>query len=115
MKTINRMQKVRLVFLCACSEAARADKQQGTKNTVNRFHSVIVGLCLQFPKVAAKLTILSHFNQRIALRNNIVHFKTEKYRFSTDIRSETVIFAQIHSLKYARRNRIYQCIRSACT
>ena len=91
-----RMQKVGLVFLCACSEAARAGKQQGTKNTVNRFHSVIVGLCLQFPKVAAKLTILSHFNQRIALRNNIVHFKTEKYVFSADIRPETFIFAQIH-------------------
>ncbi|EGF53348.1 hypothetical protein HMPREF9445_00864 [Bacteroides clarus YIT 12056] len=39
---------------------------------------------------------MSYFNQRIELRNNIVHFKTEKYFFSADIRSETVIFAQIH-------------------
>ena len=62
------MQEIRLVLLCHCTQRACADKQQGADNAVNRFHSVIVGLCLQFPKVAAKLVILSYFNQRIALR-----------------------------------------------
>ena len=72
------MQEIRLVLLCHCTQRACAGKQQGADNAVNRFHSVIVGLCLQFPKVAAKVRILWHFCQRIALRNNIVHFKTEK-------------------------------------
>ena len=35
------------------------------------------------------------FNERNALRNNIVHFKTEKSYVSADIRWETVIFAGI--------------------
>ena len=90
------MQKIRLVFLCVYTETTCTGKQQGAENTIDSFLSVIVGLCLQFPKVAAKLVILSYFNQRIALRNNIVHFKTEKYVFSADIRPETFIFAQIH-------------------
>ena len=34
-------------------------------------------------------------NERNALRNNIVHFKTEKSYVSADIRLETVIFAGI--------------------
>ena len=34
-------------------------------------------------------------NERNALRNNIVHFKTEKSDVSADIRLETVIFAGI--------------------
>ena len=34
-------------------------------------------------------------NERNALRNNIVHFKTEKSHVSADIRLETVIFAGI--------------------
>ena len=72
------MQKIRLILLCYCTDTACTGKQQGADNAVNRFHSVIVGLCLQFPKVAAKVRILWHSNQRIALRNNIVHFKTEK-------------------------------------
>lgn len=71
------MQKIRLILLCYCTDTACTGKQQGADNAVNRFHSVIVGLCLQFPKVAAKVRILPKINERNALRNNIVHFKTE--------------------------------------